>query len=412
MSINNVKSVNQTLSLHLIGNDSTKNFSREGSFSDWSKNDQKFRELIYSMANNGWLKNESIHIMPIESESDYAEEIAKRIAYYTDLAIKPFNIPTNEYVENDDGEVKPVIEAMEISNSQLIESYKAVVKGAKPKYRQLDGYRRLLAVPFANAIRLAKGLEPISEIPVVKFDRELDVNEQLQLCVQENTLGNLGGQAISDIDRLCICRNMVQIGNFTGCSTEAKLTKLYGDGGIGRTIRQKLANIIDLDALYPMANLFKVLRESENDALRYLDKEIMRPMYKEPRTGLDKDGNPWEPATIEDVLKYFLNPKAHAKATKVKAVSGAIMKEGGSKSTVNAFKELLEGGSKGNIDSTIQKYNDCGILINTAIEIIMEGDFNNPVMVALNTYAEEQHAILMASVSEDNEETTEETTED
>lgn len=393
MSNVNVQSKIQTLQLSTIGCDSSKNFSREGSYSDWSKNDHKFRELIYSMVTNGWLMNESIHVMPIEDDFDYSTEIDSRITYYTDLEIKPFKVPTGEFKENDLGEPKAVVDGVEISTSQLVESYKNMVKGAKPKYRQLDGYRRLLAIPFANAIRIQMGKEPISEIPVVKFERELTVNEQLILCVQENTLDNLGGQAVSDIDRLCICRNMVKIGDFTGCSTEGKLKKLFGDQGIGRTMIQKLANIIDLDAAYPMAQLFKILRERPEN-LKFLCKEIMRPMLRNTKK---EDG--WEPAPIEEVVAYFLDPKAK-KETKAKAVSGATMKSGSDKTGVQAFKELLNGGAEGNIDSTLAKYDENCVLINTAIDIIMAGDMNHPVMVALNEHAEAEHAKLMASVQQ------------
>lgn len=392
MSNITVASKNQTLSLHLIGNDSTKNFSREGSYGDWSANEAKFRELVNSLANNGWLKNESIHIMPIEEGFDYKEEIEKRTLYYTDLEVKPFKVPTGEFVENDEGELKAVIEGIEISSSQLVEAYKSMIKGKKVQYRQLDGYRRLLAIPFANAIRAQLGKEPISEIPVVKFERELTVNEQLTLCVQENTLGTLGNSPISDIDRLCICRKMVQVGDFTGVSTEAKLKKLFGEQGIGRTMVQKLANIIDLDSLHPMADIFKILRENPKN-LKLVNKECMRPMFKKPL----KAGEDWEPATIEEVIAYFLDPKSKEGTPKKKAVSGATMEDGANKAKVEAFKELLEGGANGDVGSTIAKYNENAILINHAIDIIMSGDTEHAVFIALNEYAEQKHAELLAN---------------
>jgi len=387
-------SKNSSLKIYNIGSDSTKNYSRLGSYAAWFKNDSQLRTLVFSFVNDGWHKNESIHVAPIEADFVYSEEVEQRKEYYTDLALKPFKVPTGEFKPNDDDDLKPVCEVVEVSNSDLIGAYDTMVVGKKPKYRQLDGYRRMLALPIANAIRVKMGREPITEIPVVQFSEELDIKEQLTLCVQENSLNNIGTQPISDLDRLVICRTLIKIGDFTGVSTEAKLKKLFGEQGIGRTIQQKLASIIDLDNEYPMADIFTILSNPDNSGnMKLLDKEIMRKMYKEPKTATD-----WEPATQEEVVAYFLNPKS-LKAEKPKAVTGAVLKEGGKKSGITAFKELLNGASIGDINTTIAKYDENRIMINHAINIIMAGDVENPVFEALMEYAEDYNTQQIANTT-------------
>lgn len=390
-----------TLMVSAIATDSNKNFSRVGGFADWIGNKDKFREIVASLTLSGWHENEPINILPLEEEYDLLAEVEKVKTFLTDWEVMPFRLPTEQFKLDDAGQEVRVFETYEVSNSDLLKAYDEIIKGGKPKYRRLDGYRRSLAVIVANALRVKRGDDPIREIPVVKHGA-LDINEQIILCVQENTNKGVGVQKLGWLDDISIAVTAYNKGAFIG-STEIILRRVFGDNYFtSRTKLQKMASIIDLINLFPNAQLFRVLCENPASAGK-LDKEVLRFFYKCPRN--KEESVNWFPADVSTVVRYFKNPVEFIDSegeelgfapTTAKAASGQALKQGAAQCKVIAIRELLEGCSVDNFAEIINRLNQNATLINYALEIIEKGNSSHPVIVALNEYAEEQYQKLMS----------------
>jgi len=186
-----------------------------------------------------------------------------------------------------------------ISKSEQLRAFQAVHcdKNGKiitPKFRGVTCYRRGNALLKANTVRMKKGQQPITELPVSVREYGENVVDEIEDNLIENVNKTKGSRGVNDAALLAACREMFKFG-----ASESKFQHRIFDGKRG--MAQKVHRLCRLDKAYPELGIIDRITDP-NDELtaKPFDKEKVKAL-------LDEE------ADVEVVKAFVENPSTKNK---------------------------------------------------------------------------------------------------
>jgi hypothetical protein len=171
-----------------------------------------------------------------------------------------------------------------ITASDLLRAWEATytLKGKviPPKYGQVFAFRRVESLPYVNAVRIKRGLDPILTIPATVSVYETQM-ERFLATVGENTLKLAGARQLSNADQMSAAKRL-----YMEQAKEADFRRVWKVG-----MAQKLYAICALDNRFPEAGIVSRIIDGTLD-FGPLDKEKVRKLYKDPAATLEQVLNP------------------------------------------------------------------------------------------------------------------------
>jgi hypothetical protein len=166
-----------------------------------------------------------------------------------------------------------------------------------PKFRGVTCYRRGNTLLKVNTIRMKKGMEPITELPVSVKEYTDNAVGELEDNLIENVNKTKGSRGVNDSALLAACREMFKLG-----ASESKFQKRIFDNKRG--MAQKVHRLCRLDKAYPDLRIIDRIIDPEDDL-------TAKPFDKEKVKGLLDKG-----ASIEEV-KAFVDAPNKGNAPKI-----------------------------------------------------------------------------------------------
>lgn len=185
---------------------------------------------------------------------------------------------------------------------------KALVAGG---HRREVGYNRHSCYILANAIRMKEGLEPITEVQMVTFDRTLTEDEAMHVNVMENSYK--AGEDISWVQKLVIGQKYRK--QAYGFSAICRVLNI--DPKADSSERGRLTNVLTISENWPELDVVGKFVKGEIDqpASKYMHSKTAGWARPQKQKGANKDAPKlWatgkvEKPKAEEVLAFLKNPQ-------------------------------------------------------------------------------------------------------